>query len=140
MPLKDAQNEARGTRRKQKRGQLRPDANKPKGAHQDGEGQEDQPIRVGGANRSRSDFHRSPGGTTVGGILRELIDEVDKQSAYHSSQLNYHNAQLSHHNTQLERLSDRRRQLEDFYRELQAQAEEGDDEESEDDEQLEEDE
>ena len=123
MPLKDAQNEARGTRRKQKRGQLRPDANKPKGAHQDGEGQEDQQIRVGGANRSRSDSDRSPGGTTIGGILRELMDEVDQQSAYLSSQL--------------KKLSDRRRQLEDFYRELQAQAGQGNDVESEDKEELE---
>lgn len=52
------------------------------------------------------------------------MDEVDQQSAYHSSQL--------------KRLSDRRRQLEDFYRELQAQAEEGNDRESEDEEELEE--
>jgi hypothetical protein len=57
--------------------------------------------------------------------LRELINEVDEQSAYHSSQL--------------QKLSDRRRQLEDLYRELQAQAGEGNDDESEDDEELEDD-
>jgi hypothetical protein len=52
------------------------------------------------------------------------MDEVDQQSAYHSSQL--------------KKLSDRRRQLEDFYRELQTQAGQGNDVESE--EELEEDE
>jgi hypothetical protein len=140
MPLKDAENEARGIWRKQKRGELRLDSNQPEGTHQDGEGKEYQPLRTGGENWSRSDFHRSPGGTAVGGILRELIDEVDKQSAYHSSQVSYHNSQLSYHNSQLERLSDRRRQLEDFYRELQDRAEEGNDGESEDEEELEEDE
>lgn len=120
MPLKNAQNEARGTRRKQKRRQLRLDPNKLKGSHQDGAGKEDQPLRTGGENWSGHNSGCSPGGTTVGGILRELIDEVDEQSAYHSSQL--------------ERLSDRRRQLEDLYRELQAQAEEGNDGESEEEE------
>lgn len=118
MPLKDAQNEARGIRRKQKRGQLCLDPNKSKGAHQNGAGEEDQPLRTGGENWSRSDSDRSPGGTTIGGILRELMDEVDQQSAYLSSQL--------------KKLSDRRRQLEDFYRELQAQAGQGNDVESED--------
>ena len=58
--------------------------------------------------------------------MRELIDEVDEQSAYLSSQL--------------KKLSDRRRQLEDLYQELQAQAGEGKDGESEDDEEQEEDE
>ena len=126
MPLKDAQNEARGIRRKQKRGQLCLDPNKSKGAHQNGAGKEDQPLRTGGENWSRSDFDLSPRGTTAGGILRELIDEIDEQSAYLSSQL--------------KKLSDRRRQLEDLYRELQAQAGEGNDGESEDEQELEEDE
>ncbi|HEY9665899.1 MAG TPA: hypothetical protein V6C91_03795 [Coleofasciculaceae cyanobacterium] len=58
--------------------------------------------------------------------MRELIDEIDEQSAYLSSQL--------------KKLSDRRRQLEDLYRELQAQAREGNDGESKDEEELEEDE
>jgi hypothetical protein len=58
--------------------------------------------------------------------LRDLIDEVEEQSAYHSSQL--------------ERLSDRRRHLEQLYQELQAQAGEGGDVESYDEEELEEDE
>ncbi len=125
MPLKDAENEARGIWRKQKRGELRLDSNQPEGTHQDGEGKEYQPLRTGGENWARSDFHLSPRETTTGGILRELMDEIDEQSAYLSSQL--------------ERLSDRRRQLEDLYRELQAQAGEGSDDESEDDEELEDD-
>ncbi len=58
--------------------------------------------------------------------MRELIDEIDEQSAYHSSQL--------------KKLSDRRRHLEQLYQELQAQAREGNNGESEDDEELEDDE
>jgi hypothetical protein len=54
------------------------------------------------------------------------MDEIDEQSAYHSSQL--------------KKLSDRRRHLEQLYQELQAQAREGNNGESEDDEELEDDE
>jgi hypothetical protein len=133
MPLKDAENEARGIWRKQKRGELRLDSNQPEGTHQDGEGKEYQPLRTGGENWSGHNSGCSLGGSTVGGILRELIDEVDEQSAYHSSQASYHNSQL-------ERLSDRRRHLEQLYQELQAQAGEGGDVESYDEEELEEDE
>jgi hypothetical protein len=125
MPLKDAENEARGIWRKQKRGELRLDSNQPEGTHQDGEGKEYQPLRTGGENWSGHNSGCSPRGTTAGGILRELMDEIDEQSAYLSSQL--------------KKLSDRRRQLEDLYRELQAQAGEGNDDESEDDEELEDD-
>jgi hypothetical protein len=132
MPLKNAQNEARGTRRKQKRRQLRLDPNRLKGSRQDGAGKEDQPLRTGGENWSGHNSGCRLGGTTVGGILRELIDEVDEQSAYHSSQASYHNSQL-------ERLSDRRRHLEQLYQELQAQAGEGGDVESDDKEELSED-
>ena len=56
--------------------------------------------------------------------MRELIDEVDEQSAYLSSQL--------------KKLSDRRRQLEDLYQELQSQAGQGNDGALENDEELEE--
>jgi Zn-finger protein len=126
MPLKDAENEARGIWRKQKRGELCLDSNQPEGTHQDGEGKEYQPLRTGGENWARSDFHLSSRETTAGGILRELMDEIDEQSAYHSSQL--------------QKLSDRRRHLEQLYQELQAQAREGNDGESEDDEELEDDE
>jgi hypothetical protein len=91
MPLKDAENEARGIWRKQKRGELRLDSNQPEGTHQDGEGKEYQPLRTGGENWSGHNSGCRLGGTTVGGILRELIDEVDEQSAYHSS--SYHNSQ-----------------------------------------------
>ena len=122
MPLKDAENEARGIWRKQKRGELCLDSNQPEGTHQDGEGKEYQPLRTGGENWARSDFNLSPRETTAGGILRELMDETDEQSAYHSSQL--------------KKLSDRRRHLEQLYQELQAQAREGNDGESEDDEEL----
>jgi len=87
MPLKDAQNEALGTRRKQKRGQLRPDSNKPKGAHQDGTGKEDQPLRTGGENRSWSDSGCRSRGRSAGGILRQLMEEVDDQLAYHELQI-----------------------------------------------------
>jgi hypothetical protein len=133
MPLKDAENEARGIWRKQKRGELRLDSNQPEGTHQDGEGKEYQPLRTGGENWSGHNSGCRLGGTTVGGILRELIDEVNEQSAYHSSQASYHNSQL-------ERLGDRRRHLEQLYQELQAQAGEGGDVEAEDEEELEEDE
>ena len=126
MPLKDAENEARGIWRKQKRGELCLDSNQPEGTHQDGEGKEYQPLRTGGENWARSDFNLSPRETTAGGILRELMDEIDEQSAYHSSQL--------------QKLSDRRRHLEQLYQELQAQAREGNNGESEDDEELEDDE
>ena|SRR3712207_300960 len=87
MPLKDAQNEARGTRRKQKRGQLCLDPNKPKGAHQNGAGKEDQPFRTGGENWARNDSGCRARGTTTGGILRQLIEEVDDQLAYHELQI-----------------------------------------------------
>jgi Zn-finger protein len=124
MPLKDAENEARGIWRKQKRGEFRLDSNQPEGTHQDGEGKEYQPFRTGGENWSGSNFHLSPRETTAGGILRELMNEIDEQSAYLSSQL--------------ERLSDRRRQLEDLYQELQSQAGQGNDGALENDEELEE--
>ncbi len=126
MPLKNAQNEARGTRRKQKRRQLRLDPNRLKGSRQDGAGKEDQPLRTGGENRSGSDFDLSSRETTAGGILRELIEEVDEQSAYLSSQL--------------KKLSDRRRHLEQLYQELQTQTGESSEGESVDDEELEDDE
>jgi hypothetical protein len=126
IPQKDAKSQALRVWRNQERRAFLPDSYKHRGSGQDGTAEENLSLRTGGENRSRSDCDRSPGGTTVGGILRELIDEVDEQSAYHSSQL--------------QKLSDRRRQLEDLYRELQAQAGEGNDDESEDDEELEDDE
>ncbi len=117
MPLKDAENEARGIWRKQKRGELCLDSNQPEGTHQDGEGKEYQPLRTGGENWSWFDNDFSTRETTAGGILRELIDEVDEQSAYYSSQL--------------KKLSDRRCHLEQLYQELQSQIGEGGDGESE---------
>jgi hypothetical protein len=39
-----------------------------------------------------SDTHR---GTTAGGIIRELLDENDELTAYHSSQIEFHNNRLS---------------------------------------------
>ncbi len=88
----------------------------------DGTRLENQPIRTGGEDCTRHDSARSPRGTTAGGILRELIDEIDEQSAYLSSQL--------------KKLSDRRRHLERLYQELSAQTGEGDDGELEDLEEL----
>ncbi|HEY9665897.1 MAG TPA: hypothetical protein V6C91_03785 [Coleofasciculaceae cyanobacterium] len=96
----------------------------------DGTRLENQPIGTGREDCTGHNSGCRLGGTTVGGILRELIDEVDEQSAYHSSQASYHNSQL-------ERLSDRRRHLQQLYQELQAQTEEGGDVESDDDEELE---
>ena len=81
-------------------------------------------------------FGKTQRGTTPGGILRELIDDVDEQSAYHSSQLTYHNSQLNYHNAQLKKLSARRRHLERLYQEISAQTGEGDDGELEDLEEL----
>ena len=112
MPLKDAQNEARRIRRKQKRGQLRPDSNKPKGAHQDGRGKEDQPLRTGGENRSRSDSGCRSRGRSAGGILRQLIEEVDNQLAYHE--------------LQIKKLKQRREQLLKLHEEQQQEAGEDD--------------
>src|SRR5690242_11437153 len=87
MPIKDAQNEALGTRRKQKRGQLCLDPNQSKGAHQNGAGKEDQPFRTGGENRSWSDSSCRSRGRSAGGILRQLMEEVDNQLAYHELQI-----------------------------------------------------
>lgn len=66
-----------------------------------------------------SDTHR---GTTAGGIIRELLDENDELTAYHSSQIDFHN-------NRLKQLSTRRARLERLYAELQAKTgEEFDDE------------
>ncbi|HEY9726336.1 MAG TPA: hypothetical protein V6D50_07775 [Chroococcales cyanobacterium] len=118
MPQKDAKSQALRVRRNQEGRALLSDSYKHRGSGQDGTAEENLSLRTSGENRSRSDSDCSPRETTVGGILRELMDEVDQQSAYLSSQL--------------KKLSDRRRQLEDFYRELQAQAGQGNDVESED--------
>ena len=126
MTEKDAKSQTLRVRRNQEGRAFLPDSYKHRGFGQDGTAEENLSLRTGRENRSRSDSDRSPRGTTAGGILRELIDEVDEQSAYHSSQL--------------ERLSDRRRHLEQLYQELQAQAREGNNGESEDDEELEDDE
>jgi len=56
------------------------------------------------------DTHR---GTTAGGIIRELLDENDELTAYHSSQIEFHN-------NRLKQLSKRRARLEHLYAELQA--------------------
>lgn len=111
MPLKDAENKARGIRRKQKRGELCFDPNQPEGTHQDGAGKEDQPIRTGGENRSGSDSSCSPRGTASGGILRQLIEEADEQLAYHE--------------LQIKKVKQRREQLQQLYEEQQQKA--GDD-------------
>jgi hypothetical protein len=124
IPQKDAESQALRVRRNQEGRAFLPDSYKHRGSGQDGTAEENLSLRTGGENRSRFDSDRSPRETTTGGILRELIDEVDEQSAYLSSQL--------------KKLSDRRRQLEDLYQELQAQAEEGNDGESDDKEELEE--
>ena len=126
MPQKDAKSQALRVRRNQERRALLPDSYKHRGFGQDGTTEANLSVRICRENWSWSDFNLSSRGTTAGGILRELIDEIDEQSAYLSSQL--------------KKLSDRRRQLEDLYRELQAQAREGNDGETEDEEELEEDE
>lgn len=130
MPQKDAKSQALRVRRNQKGRPLLPDSDKHQGSRQDSTAEESLSVTTGGANRSGSDFNHRLGGATVGGILRELMDEVDRQSAHHSSQASYHNSQL-------EKLSDRRRHLEQLYQELQAQAGAGGDVESDDDEELE---
>ena len=112
MPLKDAQNEARGIRRKQKRGQLCLDPNKSKGAHQNGAGKEDQPLRTGGENWSRSDSGYRSRGRSAGGILRQLIEEVDDQLAYHK--------------LQIKKLKQKREQLLKLHSEQQQEADEDD--------------
>jgi hypothetical protein len=67
------------------------------------------------------DTHR---GTTAGGIIRELLDENDELTAYHSSQIEFHN-------NRLKQLSKRRARLEHLYAELQAKTGEDLDEEDE---------
>lgn len=65
------------------------------------------------------DTHR---GTTAGGIIRELLDENDELTAYHSSQIDFHN-------NRLKQLSTRRARLERLYAELQTETGEDLDEE-----------
>jgi hypothetical protein len=50
---------------------------------------------------------------TAGGIIRELLDENDELTVYHSSQIEFHN-------NRLKQLSKRRARLEHLYAELQA--------------------
>jgi hypothetical protein len=126
MAKKNAKSQALRVRRDQKVSNSINHLNRSEEVEGDGTRLENQPIRTGGEDCTPHNSGCSLGGSTVGGILRELIDEVDEQSAYHSSQL--------------ERLSDRRRHLEQLYQELQAQAGEGGDVESYDEEELEEDE
>ena len=118
MARKNAKSQALRVRRDQKVSNSINHLNRSEEVEGDGTRLENQPIRTGGEDCTRHNSGGRLGGATVGGILRELMDEVDQQSAYHSSQL--------------KKLSDRRRQLEDFYRELQAQAGQGNDVESED--------
>ena len=133
MARKNAKSQALRVRRAQKVSNSINHLNRSEEVEGDGTRLENQPIRTGGEDCTRHNSGCSLGGSTVGGILRELIDEVDEQSAYHSSQASYHNSQL-------ERLSDRRRHLKRLYQELQDQAGEDNDMESEDKEELEEDE
>lgn len=56
------------------------------------------------------DTHR---GTTAGGIIRELLDENNELTAYHSSQIEFHN-------NRLKQLSNRNARIERLYAELQA--------------------
>lgn len=112
MPLKDAKNEARGTWRKQRRGKLLSDPNQPEGTHQDGAGKEDQPLRTGGENRSWSDSGCRSRGRSAGGILRQLMEEVDNQLAYHE--------------LQIKKLKQKREQLLKLYEEQQQKAGEDD--------------
>ena|SRR3712207_2334320 len=123
MARKNAKSQALRVRRDQKVSNSINHLNGSEEVEGNGTRLENQPIRTGGEDCTRHNSGGRLGGATVGGILRELMDEVDQQSAYLSSQL--------------KKLSDRRRQLEDFYRELQAQAGQGNDVESEDKEELE---
>ncbi|HEY9831978.1 MAG TPA: hypothetical protein V6D26_15445 [Stenomitos sp.] len=66
-------------------------------------------------------------GTTAGGIIRELLDENDELTAYHSSQIEFHNNRLKQLNT-------RRARLERLYVELQVKSDEEFDQEDEGDE------
>ncbi len=87
MSQKDAQSQALRVRRNQERRALLPDSYKHWGFGQDGTTQENLSVRTCGENRSRSDSGYRSRGRSAGGILRQLIEEVDDQLAYHKLQI-----------------------------------------------------
>jgi hypothetical protein len=120
MTEKDAKSQTLRVRRNQEGRALLSDSYKHRGFGQDGTAEENLSLRTGRENRSRSDSDRSPRGTTVGGILRQLIEEADDQLAYHDSQI--------------KKLTQRREQLQQLYEELQQKAGEDNGEPQEDEE------
>jgi hypothetical protein len=112
MTEKDAKSQALRVRRNQEGRALLSDSYKHRGFGQDGAAQENLSLRTGGENRSWSDSDRSPRGTTAGGILRQLMEEVDDQLAYHE--------------LQIKKLKQKREQLLKLYEEQQQEAGEDD--------------
>lgn len=91
------------------------------------QGSRDVEISVSTAisqGRDTDRFGNTHRGTTAGGIIRELLDENDELTAYHSSQIEFHN-------NRLKQLSKRRARIEHLYAELQAKTSEDLDEEDE---------
>jgi hypothetical protein len=74
--------------------------------------------------RDTDRFSNTHRGTAAGGIIRELLDENDELTAYHSSQIDFHNNRLKQLNT-------RRVRLARLYAELQTKTGEDLDEEDE---------
>jgi hypothetical protein len=87
MPQKDAKSQALRVRRNQERRALLPDSYKHRGFGQDGTTEANLSVRTGRENRSGSDSGCRSRGATAGGILRQLIEEVDDQLAYHKLQI-----------------------------------------------------
>ena len=78
----------------------------------DGTRLENQPIRTGGEDCTGHNSGWRKGGTTVGGILSQLIEEARDQLVYHESQI--------------KKLEQRIEQLQQLYEEQQQEAGEDD--------------
>jgi hypothetical protein len=112
MTEKDAKSQALRVRRNQEGRALLPDSYKHRGFGQDGAAEENLSVRNGGENRSRSDSGCRSRGRSAGGILRQLMEEVDDQLAYHE--------------LQIKKLKQKREQLLKLYEEQQQEAGEDD--------------
>lgn len=112
MTEKDAKSQALRVRRNQEGRALLSDSYKHRGFGQDGAAQENLSLRTGGENRSWSDSGCRSRGRSAGGILRQLMEEVDDQLAYHE--------------LQIKKLKQKREQLLKLYEEQQQEAGEDD--------------
>jgi hypothetical protein len=111
MSGNDAESEALRVRRKQKGSQPVPDSDKHRGSRRVSKGTKNQPLRIGGENRTAANPTGSTGGTISGGILNQLIQEA-------RDQLEEHQEEIRRREAHIERINNYIRQLEELLGQL----------------------